>query len=231
MPRGGKKSAKKNSTGSSNIVVRATGMAIDNPLAAGGWIVMGLTGSLIVANALSLQPGPHPAPIFGNPKPATNAPHALLVPSTLVRDIQDALRIAGYYNGQVDGLNGPMTSDAIRRYQARNGMRQTGAATQALLAQLTLTGSVQGGGVPVPRGPNDLQPKNVSLGGSAHYDPNIRLLQQTLADMGYGPLKVDGVMGGQTSSAIQRFELDRGMPITGEPSQRLIEKLKAVGGL
>ncbi len=230
MPRGGKKSAKKNTSGSSNIVIRATGMAIDNPLAAGGWIVMGLTGSLIVANALSLQPGPHPAPIFGDPKPTTNAPQTLLVPSSLVRDIQEALQIAGYYNGQLDGLNGPMTTDAIRRYQVGNGMAQTGEATQALLAQLTLTGSVQGG-IPVPRSPNGYRPKTVSLGGAGHYDPKIRLLQQTLADMGYGPLKVDGMMGSQTSSAIQRFELDRGMPITGEPSERLIEKLKAVGGL
>ncbi|MEP3280159.1 MAG: peptidoglycan-binding domain-containing protein [Stappiaceae bacterium] len=205
-------------------------MAIDNPLAAGGWIVMGLTGSLIVANALSLQPGPHPAPFFGEPIPVSNGPQSLLVPSALVRDIQEALQIAGYYSGSLDGLSGPMTSDAIRRYQSKNGLNATGKATQALLAQLTLTGSVTGG-VPIPRSPGGFGPKNVSLENFPQANPKIRLLQQTLADMGYGPLKVDGVMGSQTSSAIQRFELDRGMPITGEPSDRLIKKLKSVGGL
>ena len=103
--------------GAGAAVLKATGVALDNPVAAGGSLVMLLTASLIVANALSFQPGKHPAPLFSTRQSAVaevqpDRPQ----PSELVTDLQNSLKRIGYYDGPVDGLNGPRTEDAIRAY-------------------------------------------------------------------------------------------------------------------
>ncbi|MEP2724270.1 peptidoglycan-binding domain-containing protein, partial [Roseibium sp.] len=61
-------------------------------------------------------------------------------------------------------------------------------------------------------------------------NPRLARIQQLLSDLGYGPLSTDGVMGDNTSSAIQRFELDRGLPITGELTPAVVERLEMVSG-
>jgi hypothetical protein len=42
------------------------------------------------------------------------------------RRVQARLRALGYYQGNVEGIFGPLTRDAIRRYQSANGLPQTG---------------------------------------------------------------------------------------------------------
>lgn len=42
------------------------------------------------------------------------------------REAQTKLSSMGYYNGQVDGVMGPDTEEAIRKYQAKNKLPQTG---------------------------------------------------------------------------------------------------------
>ena len=58
-----------------------------------------------------------------------------------------------------------------------------------------------------------------------------RAVQKALAKLGYGPLKVDGVENTQTSQAIQRFQQDRKMPMTGQIDDRLLRELSAVSGM
>ena len=50
--------------------------------------------------------------------------------------IQEELRLRGYYSGGIDGLVGPQTRSAIRRFQESAGLPVTGQADQALLDQL-----------------------------------------------------------------------------------------------
>jgi peptidoglycan hydrolase-like protein with peptidoglycan-binding domain len=45
------------------------------------------------------------------------------------RQIQEALRRLDYYNGPVDGIFGPLTRAAIRRFQHEIGADVTGRAT------------------------------------------------------------------------------------------------------
>jgi peptidoglycan hydrolase-like protein with peptidoglycan-binding domain len=52
--------------------------------------------------------------------------------------VQDNLRRLGYYNGQVDGLNGTGTRNAIRSYQMDRGLPVTGRVDQELLRDLGL---------------------------------------------------------------------------------------------
>lgn len=46
--------------------------------------------------------------------------------SQTVAAVQQQLAAEGYYNGPVDGINGPMTRAAVRAYQADRGLAVTG---------------------------------------------------------------------------------------------------------
>jgi hypothetical protein len=55
--------------------------------------------------------------------------------------------------------------------------------------------------------------------------------QRALLKLGYGPLKADGMMGPGTRQAIERFERDRKLPVTGEVSGRTARELAAQSGI
>ncbi|TYC65308.1 peptidoglycan-binding protein [Stappia sp. BW2] len=236
---------------SESLMSKAGHMALDNPVAAGGTVVMGLTACLIVANAVGLQPGRHPAPLFTTrdrpdtmqlPEPDGRSPGLQVQEiSTLVLDLQIALRKIGLYEGPLDGLNGPATERAIRGFERHAGQIETGEATEALLALVLMQGespmaNVQG---PVPRPkpgfsgtPSQAGAQSLDEEAEAgiDVDPKLKKLQQALSELGYGPLKADGVMGANTTAAIRRFEFDRGLPMTGEPGPKVIERLEMVSG-
>jgi hypothetical protein len=55
-------------------------------------------------------------------------------------------------------------------------------------------------------------------------------VQRALTDYGYGQLKANGTIGADTQAAIQRFERERKMPITGQMSDRLVRELGLATG-
>lgn len=60
--------------------------------------------------------------------------------------------------------------------------------------------------------------------------PRILAVQKALAKLGYGPLKVNGRPGGETRTAIQRFQRDRNLSADGEITDRLVRELASVSG-
>jgi hypothetical protein len=60
--------------------------------------------------------------------------------------------------------------------------------------------------------------------------PRVTAVQRALNDYGYGPLKVTGTFGAETVSAIQKFERDRKLPVTGQISPKLLRELAVVTG-
>ena len=60
----------------------------------------------------------------------------------LVKQIQEQLLAVGMYDGALDGLNGPMTQEAIRSYQALNSLKIDGNPSDELLANLLMQGAV-----------------------------------------------------------------------------------------
>jgi peptidoglycan hydrolase-like protein with peptidoglycan-binding domain len=56
-------------------------------------------------------------------------------------------------------------------------------------------------------------------------------VQEALAKAAYGPLLADGLLGQQTRVAIERFQRDRDLPVTGEINDALILELRAAGAL
>jgi hypothetical protein len=71
---------------------------------------------------------PYDGPIYvGNdPKPFDE----------IVADVQSVLQEQGYYHGEVDGLVGPLTQEALAAYQSNAGLEQTAAIDQPTLESL-----------------------------------------------------------------------------------------------
>jgi putative peptidoglycan binding protein len=62
-----------------------------------------------------------------------------LPPDQVVANVQAALQEQGYYQGDVDGLLGPLTREAIAGYQADHGLYTTSAIDQPTLESLGMT--------------------------------------------------------------------------------------------
>lgn len=60
--------------------------------------------------------------------------------------------------------------------------------------------------------------------------PRMMAVQRTLSNYGYGQLKPTGLLDDATSQAIEKFERERKMPVTGRMSDRLVNELTAVTG-
>ena len=68
------------------------------------------------------------APISVSPKPHLHKPSA--------REIQQALKNAGFYQGAVDGKMGPKTRDAVKEFQHTQGLHDDGVVGKQTWAKL-----------------------------------------------------------------------------------------------
>lgn len=73
------------------------------------------------------------APAIAAPAQAAPAPRGR---SEIVADVQRELARRRLYDGAVDGLTGPKTEAAIRRFETESRLAVTGEASEALLAKL-----------------------------------------------------------------------------------------------
>ena len=55
-------------------------------------------------------------------------------------------------------------------------------------------------------------------------------VQRTLAEFGYGQIKPTGTVGPETRAAIEKFERERRLPVTGQISERLTRELSVMKG-
>ncbi len=65
---------------------------------------------------------------------------AALPPDRVIANVQAALQDLGYYKGEVDGLLGPLTRDALTGYQTDNGIYATATIDEPTLDSLGMTG-------------------------------------------------------------------------------------------
>lgn len=56
-------------------------------------------------------------------------------------------------------------------------------------------------------------------------DRDVMRAQRALSKLGYGSLKDDGVMGAGTRAALEKFERERKLPVTGRASGRTLREL------
>jgi peptidoglycan hydrolase-like protein with peptidoglycan-binding domain len=202
-------------------------------LAAG---VAGFAAIAILVNALFMQSGPHPAPIFANKPAPVVVPVAALAPqrksaeakvdvarprSDTVAEIQRELARHGFYDGAADGVYGPKTDTAIRDFEQAAGLRPSAEPNDMLLASIARS-AIKAQPVAIQR--ND--PIAALLAPSGR----IVAVQRALTDFGYGPLKPTGLYDTETRSAIERFEKARRRPVTGQITDQLVRDLATLTG-
>ncbi|MGD9836737.1 MAG: peptidoglycan-binding protein [Afipia sp.] len=147
----------------------------------------------IVTNAMFLQAGRHPSPMFSTAA-VSSLPVALAptpAPLPRVRPAEAEPRVA---DKPVEPVKQAMTSAA-------------------------------------PRPPAPVHAaKTDPVGDLIASQRRIAAVQRALTEFGYGQLKPTGVIGTDTQAAIQKFERDRKMPVTGQLSDRLIHGLTVLTG-
>jgi peptidoglycan hydrolase-like protein with peptidoglycan-binding domain len=202
-------------------------------LAAGGAVVT------ILVNALFMQSGPHPAPIFSTKpapvvapitesvanlmpgrKPFAAPPPVVRPRSDTIAEIQRELTKRGFYDGLADGFYGPKTDAAIRDFEQAAGLRPSAEPSETLLAAIARS-NVKAKPAEGFRDPI-----------AALLAPNGRItaVQRALTEFGYGPLATSGVYDTQTRAAIERFERARKRPVTGQITDQLVRELAAMTG-
>ncbi len=199
----------------------------------------------IFVNALFLQPGPHPAPIFPIRSAAKEAqPSAVPAPrprppeagrsgapgasarSDLIADMQRELQKRGFYDGALDGVLGSKTDAAIRDFEQAAGLKPSSEPTDELLRLMTKS-NVKAAPRPATSAPARPDP----LGDLIAPPPRrVTAVQRALSDFGYAQLRPTGVMNPETSAAIEKFERERKLPVTGMISDRLVRELAAMTG-
>jgi peptidoglycan hydrolase-like protein with peptidoglycan-binding domain len=211
---------------------------------------VGVVGAVaILVNALFLQTGPHPAPLFKAPVAASDATNAVAVPRVrpaeaapgktelpavartsgeIMADIQRELARRGFYDGSIDGVHGPKTDSAIRDFEQAAGLKPSLQPNDGLL-QLIIKSSIEapksasGSASAVP-GRNDAISDMISS------SRRVIALQRALALYGYGQIKPSGIVDAETRAAIERFERERKLPVTGQPSERVARELSGLTG-
>jgi peptidoglycan hydrolase-like protein with peptidoglycan-binding domain len=179
------------------------------------------------------SPRPRPVETAPLPAPAKSAtPSVPRTPGEIITDIQRELARRGYYDGTVDGLYGPKTDGAIRDFEQAAGLKPSTEPSEALLqamlrAPAKLAKAVTTGATPAPRPP--LPVRNDAADRPA---PSKRViaLQRALADFGYGQIKPSGIVDAETQVAIEKFERERKLPVTGQPSDRVMREMTAMTG-
>jgi peptidoglycan hydrolase-like protein with peptidoglycan-binding domain len=195
----------------------------------------------IFINALFLQHGPHPAPFFAaRPQPIRQAPvvsprpravESATVPTTVVRsqaqivgDIQRELNRKGFYDGAVDGIWGAKTDAAARDFAQTAGLKINVDASESLLHAIVMSNLVAQPARPAAPARSDPIAQLIAP------TRQVLAIQRALADFGYGQLKPTGVYDAATKAAIEKFERDRQLPVTGVISDQLVKQLSAMTG-
>ena len=217
-----------------------------NPVDAIGIFILVMAAGAILINALYRQPGPHPAPIFSiKPRPVASEPAGGVVPALprarpenlvapkpepiariradITTDIQRELSRRGLYDGPVDGVTGPKTDSAIRDFETTAKLKVTGEPTEEVLRAILRT-PLKPDPVVAPRARPD------PIADLIAPPQRVVAVQRALNDFGYGPVKATGAFGAETVTAIQKFERDRKLPVTGQISPRLLRELAALTG-
>lgn len=158
-------------------------------------------------------------------------PSALRTLGEIINDIQRELVRRGYYDGAVDGLYGPKTDAAIRDFEQAAGLKPSSEPNEALLQAILHAPAklVKGitGATPAARA---MPTRNEVMTERPASSKRVIALQRALAEYGYGQIKPSGIIDVDTRAAIEKFERERRLPITGQPSDRVVRELAAMTG-
>src|SRR3954469_4305455 len=174
----------------------------------------------ILANALFLQAGRHPSPMFGSvvtlpaPQTAVASPLPRPRPVELVSEPPEIRPV------EVRGAD-------PKHVEIRSADPRGDSKNPDPLANLVVksTGAPTAAPANVARPPAPIPATAQSAGAR-----RVASVQRALTQYGYGQLKPTGAVGSDTQAAISKFERDRKLPVTGQMSDRLVKELTAMIG-
>ncbi|UEM02585.1 peptidoglycan-binding protein [Skermanella rosea] len=127
------------------------------------------------------------------------------------KEIQRRLKELGAYTGAVDGIWGRDSQEALEDFQRSRGLQVTDGLNQATLATMGIR-------------PTDLLGLDADAGtaalpaevqGKALSTDAVRTIQGRLKQLGLYAGETDGIWGESTQAALERFQRDRGLQVTG----------------
>ena len=194
-------------------------------------------------NALHLQNGPHPAPIFATrpmpalettlppPRPALAQPTATPDSTAqsrarLISNIQRELGRRGYYDGASDGIWGAKTDAATRDFVQATVVKVSPDASDSLLRAIVASNVRGQSGRSAAVEPV----RNDPIAELIIPSKRVIAIQRALSDFGYGQIKPSGNYDVDTRAGIEKFERDHRLPVTGDISDRFVRELAAMTG-
>ena len=137
-----------------------------------------------------------------------------------VTQLQNALKLLGFYNGGVDGKFGSGTKNAVIQFQRANGLTADGLAgtkTQTLLYAQVNNG-ISGG-----TSSSGSSPSGTSSGTSGftrtlrkgYTGTDVTAVQQKLKALGFYSGSIDGVYGTGSIAAVKKFQQQNGLTADG----------------
>jgi hypothetical protein len=166
--------------------------------------------SAIVANATFMQAGHHPSPMFGT---TVSVPVAAANPLPRPRPAEATLKPADVKLAEVRPAE-------VKPVDVKP------AAPVSVIAKTTAAPA----SVARPPAAIPVSARSDPVGDLIIASRRVAAVQRALTDYGYGQLKPTGTVGSDTLAAIQKFERDRKLPITGQMSDRLVRELSAATG-
>jgi peptidoglycan hydrolase-like protein with peptidoglycan-binding domain len=180
----------------------------------------------------AMVPRPRPADPATAPAPAkVTAPSGARTPGEVIGDIQRELVRRGYYDGVVDGLYGPKTDAAIRDFEQAAGLKPSTEPNETLLQAMVRSPAKLTKATPPSAAAGRATPARAEAA-VERPAPSKRIiaLQRALAEYGYGQIRPSGIIDAETQAAIEKFERERKLPITGQASDRVVRELAAMTG-
>jgi hypothetical protein len=200
--------------------------------------------SAIIANALFLQAGRHPSPMFGSvvampavalapagplprPRPVeadTSASEPRFVEPRLAEPRLAEPRLVEPRLAE-PRLAEPRLAEPK---PVEKPAEPKSADPLTNLVKATSAAPVAPANVLRPPAPIPAASRADSIAGSG--SRRVAAVQRALTEYGYGQLKPTGTVGSDTQAAIQKFERERKIPVTGQMSDRLVRELTAMIG-
>jgi peptidoglycan hydrolase-like protein with peptidoglycan-binding domain len=135
-----------------------------------------------------------------------------------VRDVQHRLAALGYYRGLEDGVWGRGTQIALQRFQRDHRLEATGQINAVTAKEMGLNPDRL-----IAEANRPLPPERVR---GAPFPPReVGAIQRRLAELGYYRGRIDGVWGGGTRAALERFQAAQRIEPNGQPTRATIAAL------
>lgn len=141
--------------------------------------------------------------------------------------LQRQLKDLGYYNKDVTGIYGPMTEEAVRKFQHNNQLEADGLAGPKTFNVLKKDPA------PAARSSEKSSVSDASSrsGGLLRYESsgeNVEQLQQDLRELDYIKMEPTGVFGEVTEKAVKAFQKEHDLEVDGIAGPQTHEKIKEV---